>query len=410
EEDESQILVKFFKYHTTYDLIPTSAKLVVFDTRLQVKKAFYALVYNGVRAAPLWDSQRQMFVGMLTITDFIRILQSFYNSPNRKMEELEEHRLEMWRTLLHDDVKKLISITPNECLYKAIRSLIHHKIHRLPVIDPNTGNVLYIITHKRILKFLFLYINELPKPSILLKTLRELNIGTYDKIETARGDTLIIEALNKFVERRISALPIVDEEGKLIDIYAKFDVINLAAEGTYHNLDITLQQANEYRNEWFEGVLKCNLDETMEMIMERIVRAEVHRLVVVDKSNKVIGIISLSDILNELVLKPCQDDPGSFKGKTVSQMESALKDDPSERPPAQEENGVRDSKLDLGPKTESEESVGRSWGSVEAESKEAKPDVPSSSAESIEGEKFGNGDVSAISETIGQQEVGPISG
>ncbi|KAB7499098.1 5'-AMP-activated protein kinase subunit gamma-2 [Armadillidium nasatum] len=243
QEDESQILVKFFRYHTTYDLIPTSAKLVIFDTRLQVKKAFYALVYNGVRAAPLWDAARQEFVGMLTITDFIRILQSFYNSPNRKMEELEEHRLELWRTLLNDDVRKLISITPNECLYEAIRSLIHHKIHRLPVIDPITGNVLYIITHKRILKFLFLYINELPKPSIMLKSLRELNIGTYNNIETARGDTLIIEALNKFVERRISALPIVDDEGKLIDIYAKFDVINLAAEGTYHNLDVTLHQA-----------------------------------------------------------------------------------------------------------------------------------------------------------------------
>ncbi|KAG0717621.1 5'-AMP-activated protein kinase subunit gamma-1 [Chionoecetes opilio] len=71
EEDETQIFVKFFKFHQTYDLIPISAKLVVFDTRLQVKKAFFALVYNGVRAAPLWDSARQQFVGMLTITDFI---------------------------------------------------------------------------------------------------------------------------------------------------------------------------------------------------------------------------------------------------------------------------------------------------------------------------------------------------
>ncbi|TOF72561.1 hypothetical protein CGJ15_27525, partial [Vibrio parahaemolyticus] len=75
-----------FEFHHTYDLIPISAKLVVFDTRLQVKKAFFALVYNGVRAAPLWDSARQQFIGMLTITDFIRILQNFYNSPNRKME------------------------------------------------------------------------------------------------------------------------------------------------------------------------------------------------------------------------------------------------------------------------------------------------------------------------------------
>jgi len=47
EEDESQILVKFFKFHKCYDLIPTSAKLVVFDTQLLVKKAFFALVYNG---------------------------------------------------------------------------------------------------------------------------------------------------------------------------------------------------------------------------------------------------------------------------------------------------------------------------------------------------------------------------
>lgn len=67
ETDEQQILVKFFKFHKCYDLIPTSAKLVVFDTQLLVKKAFFALVYNGVRAAPLWDSHRQRFVGKFFI-------------------------------------------------------------------------------------------------------------------------------------------------------------------------------------------------------------------------------------------------------------------------------------------------------------------------------------------------------
>jgi CBS-domain-containing membrane protein len=35
----------------------------------------------------------------------------------------------------------------------------------------------------------------------------------------------LIEALNIFVEKRISALPVVDENGKVVDIYAKFDVI-----------------------------------------------------------------------------------------------------------------------------------------------------------------------------------------
>ena len=60
--EENQICVKFFRFHKCYDLIPTSAKLVVFDTQLLVKKAFFALVYNGVRAAPLWDSVKQRYV------------------------------------------------------------------------------------------------------------------------------------------------------------------------------------------------------------------------------------------------------------------------------------------------------------------------------------------------------------
>ena len=33
----------------------------------QVKKAFFALVANGVRAAPLWDSKLQVFVGELSV-------------------------------------------------------------------------------------------------------------------------------------------------------------------------------------------------------------------------------------------------------------------------------------------------------------------------------------------------------
>lgn len=142
-DPEHNVYTRFMKSHRCYDLVPTSSKLVVFDTSLQVKcfdakgkfspskhnreqsskyilkllmiilqvkKAFFALVSNGVRAAPLWDSKKQCFVGkhhfcllhiqnltklgfkkwlmsscistgMLTITDFINILHRYYKSP-----------------------------------------------------------------------------------------------------------------------------------------------------------------------------------------------------------------------------------------------------------------------------------------------------------------------------------------
>lgn len=62
-----------------------------------MKKAFYALVYNGVRAAPLWDSDRQEFVGMLTITDFINILRKYHGSEQGINQQLEEERISSWK-------------------------------------------------------------------------------------------------------------------------------------------------------------------------------------------------------------------------------------------------------------------------------------------------------------------------
>ncbi|XP_065442813.1 5'-AMP-activated protein kinase subunit gamma-2 isoform X10 [Chrysemys picta bellii] len=258
EESESDIYMRFMKSNKCYDIVPTSSKLVVFDTTLQVQ------IY-----------------------------------------ELEEHKIETWRELyLQETFKPLVNISPDASLFDAVYSLIKNKIHRLPVIDPVSGNALYILTHKRILKFLQLFVSEMPKPAFMKKNLDELGIGTYHNIAFIHPDTPIIKALNIFVDRRISALPVVDESGKVVDIYSKFDVINLAAEKTYNNLDITVTQALQHRSQYFEGVVKCSKLETLETIVDRIVKAEVHRLVVVNEADSIVGIISLSDILQALVLTP----------------------------------------------------------------------------------------------------------
>uniref|UniRef100_A0A8C7DBC5 5'-AMP-activated protein kinase subunit gamma-1 n=1 Tax=Oncorhynchus kisutch TaxID=8019 RepID=A0A8C7DBC5_ONCKI len=299
------VYTRFMKSHRCYDLVPTSSKLVVFDTSLQVKKAFFALVSNGVRAAPLWDSKKQCFVGMLTITDFINILHRYYKSPLVQIydwfKQLEINSVIYWHCLILTHVYQF-PLPPCFSLYDAVSSLLKNKIHRLPVVDPLTGNTLYILTHKRILKFLKLFISEMAKPAFLGQTLEELGIGTFHKIAVVRSDTPLYTALGIFVDQRVSALPVVDDNGRVVDIYSKFDVINLAAEKMYNNLDVTVTKALQHRSQYFEGVLTCNTHDTLESIINRLVEAEVHRLVVVDEQEVVKGIVSLSDILQALVL------------------------------------------------------------------------------------------------------------
>ncbi|XP_038853894.1 5'-AMP-activated protein kinase subunit gamma-1-like isoform X2 [Salvelinus namaycush] len=272
---------------------------------LQVKKAFFALVANGLRAAPLWDSKTQRFVGMLTITDFINILHRYYRSPLVQMNELERHQIGTWRDVyLQYSNHCLHSITPDASLFDAIYSLLRYKIHRLPVIDPVSGNVLHILTHKRILKFLHIFKETVPKPCFMQKTIQDVGIGTFQNIATVQQTASVYDALSVFVERRVSALPVVNEQGKVVALYSRFDVINLAAQKTYNNLNMSMQEAIQRRCCFIEGVIKCLPDETLETVIDRIIKAEVHRLVLVDKEDVCRGIISLSDLLQAMVLSP----------------------------------------------------------------------------------------------------------
>ncbi|EHB04258.1 5'-AMP-activated protein kinase subunit gamma-1 [Heterocephalus glaber] len=221
-------LVQYLSSH----LIPRTAASSFYG----VKKAFFALVTNGVLAAPLWDSKKQSFVGLLTSTDFINILHHYYKSALVQIYELEEHKIETRRE------------------------------------------------------------------SSCLKSLEDLWTGTYASIAMVCTTTPVYVALGIFVEHQVSALPVVDEKGHVVDIYSKFDVINLSAEKTYNNHDVSVTKALQHPSYYFKGVLKCYVHETLETIINRLVEAEVHRLVVMDENNVVKGIVSLSDVLQALVL------------------------------------------------------------------------------------------------------------
>ena len=71
--------------------------------------------------------------------------------------------------------------------------------------------------------------------------------------QTANKDTKVIEALNRLVNERVAALPIVDEDGRLINIFSKFDVFNLES---FADLETSLEEVTKLRM-FFDGVYSC---------------------------------------------------------------------------------------------------------------------------------------------------------
>ncbi|KAK2497530.1 hypothetical protein MC885_009743 [Smutsia gigantea] len=346
----AQVYMHFLQEHTCYDAMATNSKLVIFDTTLEIKKAFFALVANGIRAAPLWDSKKQSFVGMLTITDFILVLHRYYRSPLRSTFKAASSP---WSPSppttgspppTHLSLLALCSPPPQlpsselngspsvaakatsspfwgrgysvfprllqahrshlHSLFEAVYTLIKNRIHRLPVLDPVSGAVLHILTHKRLLKFLHIFGALLPQPSFLSRTIQDLGIGTFRDLAVVLDTAPILTALDIFVDRRVSALPVVNEAGQVVGLYSRFDVIHLAARQTYNHLDISVGEALKQRTLCLEGVLSCQPHESLGEVIDRIAREQVHRLVLVDETRHLLGVVSLSDILQALVLSP----------------------------------------------------------------------------------------------------------
>ncbi|KAH1229650.1 Sucrose nonfermenting 4-like protein [Glycine max] len=78
--------------------LPQSGKVVALDITLPVKQAFHALYREGISMAPLWDSNKCQFVGMLSAMDFILVLKEMgIHGSNLTEEQLETHTIAVWR-------------------------------------------------------------------------------------------------------------------------------------------------------------------------------------------------------------------------------------------------------------------------------------------------------------------------
>jgi len=127
----------------------------------------------------------------------------------------------------------------------------------------------------------------------------------------------VIDAVHKFVQHKISCLPVVDQHGKCVDIYCKYDIIQLAAGDSEaaSDLELTIKEALDKRQQYFEGVLTCKGEDSVLHVIEKLVHHDVSQLVVTDEDDQVHGVVTITDILQYLVTVHRQG--GNMSGTTI---------------------------------------------------------------------------------------------
>lgn len=91
--------------------------------------------------------------------------------------------------------------------------------------------------------------------------------------------------------------------GAVINVFEAVDVISLIKGGVYDDLDTTVGQALLKRSDDFEGIYTCSLSDRLDTIFDTIRKSRVHRFVVIDDRSHLKGVLTLSDILEYILLE-----------------------------------------------------------------------------------------------------------
>lgn len=203
-------------------------------------------------SAPLWDSKTSTFAGLLTTSDYINVVQYYWQNPET-LQQVDKFRLSSLRDIeraIGVEPIETVSIHPLQPLYEACRRMLESRARRIPLIDTDDETqremVVSVVTQYRILKFISVNVKETQS---LKKPLKDLKVGSYTNLATATMDTPVMDCIHMLVKKSISSVPILDKDGTVLNVFEAVDVITLIKGGDYDNLNLTVGKALEKRSE-----------------------------------------------------------------------------------------------------------------------------------------------------------------
>ncbi|VDM80727.1 unnamed protein product [Strongylus vulgaris] len=157
------------------------------------------------RTGLIADSNTMHLSGVLSITDFTMILMMLW----KFRENIEEMK---GTPLSHRDFNGMdIANMKIKSIFHAVELLSKYRIHRLPVLDKHSGDCAFILTHRRVLHYIWKYCSSLLRPDYMCECACDLKVGTYTGIHYATQEMSLLEVLDMMIDNGISGVPIVQE-------------------------------------------------------------------------------------------------------------------------------------------------------------------------------------------------------
>jgi len=231
-----------------------------------------------------------------------------YVSSKRAVEEF-----------LKKPVKDLIDVSgrnhyyslPHTAKFQEILQILSKpNIHRV-IINNEAGDVVGILTQSSLIAFL--HKNKDKMSTLVNQSINTLFPIGEKKVQTVDFDMFVIDALRQLVEKEISGIAVVDNEGKIIGNLSASDLKRMSVDqplqlcyDIYESIKIFMNYSGDQDKPHndklprFDPVL-VNADDSLGKVLDTIVTKHIHRVYVADKNNIPTGEISLCDVIQRFL-------------------------------------------------------------------------------------------------------------
>ncbi|MHC4203978.1 MAG: CBS domain-containing protein [Planctomycetota bacterium] len=124
-----------------------------------------------------------------------------------------------------------------------------------------------------------------------MKTTKAADIMTTNVI-TAKKDMVLTDVIALLLRWHISAMPVVDDEDRIVGIVSEIDLVNLTFDGNAR--DTTVEEV------MVTDIVSFSPDTSLADLVQSFSKKHLRRVPIIDKG-KVVGIVSRRDILREML-------------------------------------------------------------------------------------------------------------
>jgi 5'-AMP-activated protein kinase regulatory gamma subunit len=293
-----------------------SNKLVTINSESSIAEAFKTLISQNILSVPLYDERTRTYINSLSIVDVILhaldshscdSLDSDVTSALSLLSDKEHFRSCKAKDVARKSSQPPVLTNPDVTIDKVVGIMEKTKAQHVLAVN-NKGELTNVITQSRIVECINMLFGVDPGLTTLgEKTVLELGMGLREVVsinENAKAS----DAFRMLADENITGMAVLDYTGTLTGNISVRDLRAIKHNAAF--LKLLSHPVAEYlevaHNEYGvpKTVITCSLQDSYKYVMGRIVDNKVHRCYVVSETNTLVGVVTMWDLLHQLIQFP----------------------------------------------------------------------------------------------------------